>query len=187
MSAITTQDRADLCTFTFADGRQCRSPRASMGTPRSSTHLYLCTFHARKEAQAQAADKLGREVSYFFSGEYLSACDLSIALGRLFPAVVQGHIKPKTASTLAYLAQTLVQTIQLAQHEFTNACGNKYWEETVRESLDQNLEYRKKPTPPRPPQIQAPAPAPPPQQLAGNDQAPEPPLQPAITHEPSPD
>jgi len=174
MSSITTQDRADLCTFTFADGRQCR-------TPHSPTHLHLCTFHARKEAQAQAASNLGRDVSYFFSGEYLSACDLSIALGRLFPAVVQGHIKPKTASTLAYLAQTLLQTIQLAQHEFTSSCGTKYWEETVRESLDQNLEYRQKPAPPRPQQIPAPA-----QQQAGNDQAPEPPLQPTNTDEPFP-
>jgi hypothetical protein len=80
MSSITTQDR-DLCTFTFADGRQCRSPH-------SSRHLHLCTFHARKEAQAQAADNLSHDVSYFFSGEYLSACDLSIALGRLFLQVL---------------------------------------------------------------------------------------------------
>ena len=185
MSSITTQDRADLCTFTFADGRQCRSPRASKGSPHSANHLYLCTFHARKEAQAQAADKLGRDVSYFFSGEYLSACDLSIALGRLFPAVVQGHIKPKTAGTLAYLAQTLLQTIQLAQHEFTNSCGAKYWEESVRDSLEQNLEYRQKPATAHPQQIQAPVQATSPEQLTGNEQAAEPPLQPTNTDDPS--
>ncbi|HMD41275.1 MAG TPA: hypothetical protein VKH15_18455 [Candidatus Acidoferrum sp.] len=56
MSSITTQDRAALCTFTFTDGRQCR-------TPRSSPHLHLRTFHARKETQSQAADKLARDVS----------------------------------------------------------------------------------------------------------------------------
>jgi hypothetical protein len=176
MSSIATQDRADLCTFTFADGRQCR-------TPRSPSHLCLCTFHARKEVQAQAAEKLGHDVSYFFSGEYLSACDLSIALGRLFPAVVQGHIKPKTASTLAYLAQTLLQTIQLAQHEFTNSCGTKYWEGTIRESLEQNHEYRKKPAPPHPQQTQSP----PPQQVTVNDEAADLPLKATNTTEPSPD
>jgi len=169
-----TQDRADLCTFTFADGRQCRTPHAA-------THLHLCTFHARKEAQVQAADKLGRDVSYFFSGEYLSACDLSIALGRLFPAVVRGDVKPKTAGTLAYLAQTLLQTIQLAQHEFTSSCGTKYWEETVRDSLEMNHEYRQKPAPPRPQQI----PAPPPQQQTGNDQAADPAFQLTNTGKPS--
>src|SRR6266851_1410166 len=30
----------------------------------------------------------------------------------------QGQLKPKTASTLAYLGQTLVQTLPLAQHEY---------------------------------------------------------------------
>jgi hypothetical protein len=152
MSSITTRGRAELCTFTFADGRHCR-------TPRSASHLHLCTFHARKEAQAQAAEKLGRDVSYFFSGEYLSANDLSNALGRLFPAVVQGHIKPKTASVLAYLAQTLVQTIHLAQHEFVNSCGDQDWKESIQESLEQNLEYRNRPAPRLPQQIQAPPPA----------------------------
>ncbi len=37
------------------------------------------------------------------SGSFVSACDLSSALGRLFSAVAQGQVKPKTASTLAYL------------------------------------------------------------------------------------
>jgi len=180
MSSITTQDRADLCTFTFADGRQCRSPH-------STSHLYLCTFHARKEVQAQAADRLGRDVSYFFSGEYLSACDLSNALGRIFPAVVQGQIKPKTAGTLAYLAQTLLQTIQFAQNEFTNSCGTKYWEETVRESLELNLEYRQKPANPRPRQIEPSPSDPPAQKATANVQAAEPPLQPTNADEPSSD
>jgi hypothetical protein len=201
MSSITTQDRADLCTFTFADGRQCRSPRASKGTPRSDSHLYLCTFHARKEVQAQAADKLGRDVSYFFSGEYLSAClpclplaskgaskgDPSNALGRLFPAVVRGDVKPKTAGTLAYLAQTLLQTIQFAQNEFTNSCGNQYWKETVRESLEMNHEYRKKPAPPHPQQTEPSVSDSPARQATENDEAAESPLRPLNTHEPSPD
>ena len=100
MSSLRPQDRKSLCRFTFADGRQCR-------TPRCPHHAYLCSDHARKESQARAADKLTRELAYFFSGEYLSACDLSAALGRLLPAVVRGDIKPRSARTLAYLSQTL--------------------------------------------------------------------------------
>src|SRR5258706_16360207 len=95
-----SKDRSSLCSFTFADGRRCR-------TPRRDTHPYLCAFHARKEAQALAGEEAGQEIAYHLSGGYVSACDLSSALGRLFSAVAQGQIKPKTASTLAYLGQTL--------------------------------------------------------------------------------
>src|SRR5260370_17599379 len=76
MSSLRPQDRKSLCRFTFADGRQCR-------TPRSPHHPHFCSDHARKDSQACAADKLALELSYFFSGQYLSACDLSAALGRV--------------------------------------------------------------------------------------------------------
>src|SRR5260370_4083675 len=110
MSSLRPQDRKFLCRFTLADGRQCRSPR-------SPGHSHLCSDHALKDSQARAADKLARELSYFFSGQYLSACDLSAALGRLLPAVVRGDIKPRSARTLAYLSQTLAQPIPLAHDE----------------------------------------------------------------------
>ncbi|HMD07226.1 MAG TPA: hypothetical protein VKH63_06800 [Candidatus Acidoferrum sp.] len=61
------QDRVAVCTFTFADGRRCR-------TPRSRNHPHFCFFQARKEAQARAADELGDD---------LSACDFSTALSRI--------------------------------------------------------------------------------------------------------
>jgi hypothetical protein len=98
MPVHSSNDRSSLCSFSFADGRRCR-------TPRSPGHPHLCTFHARKEAQALAAHQVGRDISTCFSGEYLSACDLSSALGHLFSAVVQGHIKPKTATVLAISAR----------------------------------------------------------------------------------
>ena len=88
MSTNLSKDRASLCLFTFADGRRCR-------TPRTSAHPHLCTFHARKESQSQAAQNVGRHLGTYFSGHYLSACDLSSALGHLFSAVAQGQIKPK--------------------------------------------------------------------------------------------
>ena len=128
MSTTLPEDRASLCTFTFADGRRCL-------TPRSPRHLYLCTFHARKEAQAQAANQVGRDLSTYFSGNYLSACDLSSALGHLMSAVAQGHLKPKTAITLAYLSRTLLQSIQLSQHEYINAFGTDSWRQEIRSSF----------------------------------------------------
>ena len=127
------KNRAGLCSFTFADGRRCR-------TPRSSTHPHLCYFHARKEAQARAADEIGDDISYFFSGRYLSASDLRSALARLFSGVVQGHIKPKTASTLAYLSQTMLQTIPLAEHEYITTFGPVSWSKTVHSSINENCD-----------------------------------------------
>jgi hypothetical protein len=160
MASLRPQDRKSLCRFTFADGRQCR-------TPRSPHHPHLCGDHARKESQARAADKLADDLTYFFSGEYLSACDLSAALGRLLPAVVRGDIKPRFARTLAYLSQTLVQTIHLAEHEYINACGTDSWRKAVHNSVDQNFDYRNDSPEPEPPPtpLQAPCEPPPPTPL----------------------
>jgi hypothetical protein len=133
MSTNRSNARASLCSFTFADGRQCRTPRAA--------HPCLCTFHARKDAQALAADAAGKDIAYHLSGAFVSACDLSSALGRLFSAVAQGQVKPKTASTLAYLAQSLVQTLPLAKHEYINAYGTDTWRDTIRTSHEQSADH----------------------------------------------
>jgi hypothetical protein len=134
MSTNRSKGRSSLCAFTFVDGRRCR-------TPRQTGHPYLCAFHARKEAQALAGEEAGKDIAYHLSGSYVSACDLSSALGRLFSAVAQGQMKPKTAATLAYLGQTLVQTLHLAQHEYINAFGTNSWRETIRTSHEQSADH----------------------------------------------
>jgi len=134
MSTHSSNDRASLCAFTFADSRHCRMPRR-VG------HPYLCAFHVRKEAQALDGETAGRDIAYHLSGNYLSACDLTSALGRLFSAVAQGQVKPKTASTLAYLGQTLAHTLHLAQGEYINAYGTDFWRETIRTSLEQSTDH----------------------------------------------
>src|ERR1700676_3696860 len=146
MSTHRSNVRASLCSFTFADGRQCRTPRAD--------HPHLCAFHARKDAQALAGEEAGKDIAYHLSASYVSACDLSSALGRLFAAVAQGQIKPKTASTLAYLGQTLVQNLHLAQNEYTNS-----WRETIRTSHNQSADHVS-PGPQSPPADVEPTPTP---------------------------
>ena len=143
MSAKRSHDRSYLCSFSYSDGRRCR-------TPRCPGHPHLCTAHARQEAQALAGDQAGKDIARYLSGDYLSACDLSSALGRLFAAVAQGQIQPETASTLAYLGQTLVQTLTLAEHEYINAFGADFWRRTVRSS------FRQAQPPPDPPRPKAP-------------------------------
>jgi hypothetical protein len=109
MSTNRSNARASLCSFTFDDGRQCRTPRG--------VHPYLCTFHARKDAQALAADAAGKDIAYHLSGAFVSACDLSSALGRLF------------------------QTLPLAKHEYINAYGTDTWRDTIRTSHEQTADY----------------------------------------------
>lgn len=125
MSTRLSKDRASLCSFTFADGRRCR-------TPHSARH-HFCTFHARKEAQAAAVQQIGRDPST--AGRYVSACDLSSALGKLHSEIAQGQVSRRTAKVLAYLSQTLAQTIPLAQQEYVNAFGAASWQQLVRGSF----------------------------------------------------
>ena len=128
MSTIRSKDRASLCSFTFADGRRCRSPRCS-------GHPHLCYSHALKQSQASAAVAIGNRILNRLSGSYLSACDLTNALGQVFSGVAQGSIKRKTAATLAYLGQTMVNSIQLAQDEYINAFSTNHWRNTIYSSV----------------------------------------------------
>lgn len=139
------------CAFTFADGRRCRMPRA----PR---HPYLCAHHARKEAQTLAGDHATRQIAHYLSGQFVSACDVSAALARLFAAVAQGHINPKTAATLAYLGQTLAQTLPLSRYEFINAFGTNAWRHTIASSFAPSQPKASAPAPVPPVAPQAPAP-----------------------------
>ena len=156
MSSLSAKDRVSLCSFTFSDGRRCR-------TPRTGKNPRFCFYHAQKEARARATKKLGKDLAYFFSGDYLSACDLSTALGRLIPAVVRGDVKPKTAHTVAYLAQTLMQAIHLSKHEYINAFGTDGWRDSVRTSVNGNRDYLFPPDP-EPQQSESPQPQPQPAQ-----------------------
>ena len=149
MSANFSVDRSNsLCTFTYVDGRHCH-------TPRTASHQHLCTYHARKESQARAAQKPGKDISYDLSGNTTTANDLTAALSHLFAAVANGHVKPKTANTLAYLGQTLVQSVQLSQREFADAFGERAWRSQVQSHLPVDP-----PLNPAPPPAPDPTPAP---------------------------
>jgi hypothetical protein len=152
MSSLSPKDRVSLCMFTFSDGRRCC-------TPRTGNHPHFCFYHAQKEARARAADTLGKDLAYFFSGDYLSACDLSTALARLIPAVIRGDVKPKTAHTVAYLLQTLLQAIHVSQHEYCEAFGSNAWRKAIHNSTNGNLDYRFPPDP-APEQPDSPQPQP---------------------------
>ena len=50
MSTLSAKDRVSLCSFTFSDGRRCRTPRAG-------NQPHFCFYHAQKEARNQQAGK----------------------------------------------------------------------------------------------------------------------------------
>jgi hypothetical protein len=135
MPSLTANDRISLCLFSFTDGRRCR-------TPRSGNHPHFCFYHAQKESQARAAESLAKDLATFFSGDYLSACDLSAAMARLIPAVIRGDIKPRLARTVAYMFQTQLQAIHLSQNEYINAFGTDTWRKALRSSVNVNYDYR---------------------------------------------
>jgi hypothetical protein len=120
--------RTSLCRFTFGNGRQCRMPL-------SASHTHLCTYHARKEARAVSSERVGRTLAATLSHNYITACDLTTALSQLFAAIAQGHVKPKTANTLAYVGQTIAQTLRLSQQEFLAAYGAQAWRAAIRDAL----------------------------------------------------
>jgi hypothetical protein len=82
---------------------------------------------------AAASEKIGRDIATWFTGELLTACDPSGALGEVFPYAAQGKIKPKEAAIFAYLGQTLQQAIKVAQHEYINAHSIDTWRRVIRD------------------------------------------------------
>src|SRR5580692_4650168 len=140
MPSLNAKDRAPLCLFSYEDGRRCR-------TPRLTTHPHFCFYHAQKESQSQAAQKLANDIAFFFSSDCLSANDLNTALGRLTPAVIRGEIKPRLARTVAYMLQTLMQSTRQAQHEYINAFSTDGWRQAIRHSVNTNHAHLYPPAP----------------------------------------
>src|SRR6266478_1958356 len=159
----------NLCAFTFADGRQCR-------TPRSSGHQHLCYYHAEKEAEALIAKQAGEDLASLFCGKYLCAHDFAAALGRVLSAVARGYIKPKTAVSLALLGHTLNQSIKIAQDEYATAPGGNARPERLVSCLVL-------PAPPEPPPQVAPTPQP--EHAAASDPNPQSPPQPVPAQAPN--
>jgi hypothetical protein len=124
MSATLAVDRSRLCTFTFNNGCQCRIPL-------SLAHPYLCTFHARKDAQAQAADTLGHQIAFDFSGRYVSFGDLTSALAHTMTALAQRRVTSRTATSFAYLGQILFQALDRAESEYLRAFGAASWKQQI--------------------------------------------------------
>lgn len=124
MSNNDSQGRELLCTFTFSDGRRCRLPSYF-------TEPDLCYFHATKFRKQVNAEAAGVQIAKILNTDFLTACDLSNTFGALFSATARGFIKPKTATTLAYLGQLMLQTHIHAKQEFQEAFTEDSWRNAI--------------------------------------------------------
>jgi Dam-replacing family len=116
----------ELCYFTYADGRRCTLPQFP-------DDMGLCYHHREKRQAYLQSREAGRQVSLCLDTDILTACDLSRTLSALFAATAQGYMKPKLASSLAYLAQLMLQTHKLATEEYLETF-ERDWQDVVYEA-----------------------------------------------------
>jgi hypothetical protein len=128
MPTALAMDRTRVCTYTFENSSKCRIPLTS--------HPYLCTFHARKDAEERATDEAVRDIAFHLSNRYISHCDLSAAIAQTITAVAYNHIPVRTAATIAYLTQNLVQSLAGAEKEFKDTFGIYAWRQTIADNFN---------------------------------------------------
>ena len=118
-SRVSTHE-SSLCHFSFADGRTCRMLR-------HPGHPHLCVSHARAERQIVESDHLGSELAATLTGNFMTATDINFALGRLYQAIAQNRIPPRTASSLAFVGKLLLLSIDKLKREFPFRYNFEQW------------------------------------------------------------
>ncbi len=118
---------SSLCQFSFADGRTCRMFR-------QQDHPSLCVFHARAERQIAESDRLGSELAVTLTGRFMTATDINFALGKLYKAIAQNRIPPRTASNLAFVGKLLLLSLDKLKREFNLNYDYKAWLQMYTES-----------------------------------------------------
>jgi hypothetical protein len=148
MSSKTAQDRASLCSFLFADGRQCRMLKKNKSSE-------FCYFHQRHADQIDDAIEAGKKIASCLSADFVTNTSLTAPLSRLYFSVARGDFDVKTARTLAYLAQIMAKTLPGAKHELSQSIGFKNLDQLVEVCLAHvNPQFRLTPRQPNPPSPQ---------------------------------
>jgi len=120
---------AATCTFTYRDGRRCRSLRG--------LRAEYCFYHQRMQRRLIEADCTAAKVAEPLDSTFVSSSSLNVALTRLFAAIADGLVTPKTADQLINLAKLLYKTIPSANQEFLTAFNDpKAWRRLIRNMYD---------------------------------------------------
>ena len=117
MPSKTDQDRASLCSFLFADGRQCRMLKKNKAPE-------FCYFHQLHADQVADAIEAGEQIASCLTSDFVTDCSLTAALSRTFISVARGDYDIRIARTLAYLAQLMSKTLPGARQELALSVGH---------------------------------------------------------------
>ena len=105
----STHHSKNRCIFQFTDGRRCRMlPHHTTGD--------LCLLHHRELLQLQSAAEIGAEL-LDLGGNFQNPIAINFVLGKLFAHVATGRMHRRNASTLAYIAQLLLQTLDQKRYD----------------------------------------------------------------------
>jgi hypothetical protein len=83
---------------------------------RHKTSGELCLFHQRALLQLESAAEIGAEL-LALGADFQNPIRINFVLGKLFAHVATGRMHRRDASTLAYIAQLLLQTIDEERYE----------------------------------------------------------------------
>ena len=126
---------ASRCQFTFADGRQCKTPP-----------MQLCVHHASKQqwGAKRVSDASALEA---LCADLTNATSINRALAQTFLLMAQGHISRKDAVAFGYLSQLLLQSVSGVRAEYVAANGYRQWENKLKTSLTPNADDDPEPSP----------------------------------------
>jgi hypothetical protein len=99
----------ELCEIIFDDGRHCHMSKCP-------DHRYYCYFHARRDNAARAEETAIGKITGALARKSIAFDDLSTAIAHTISALAEGHMDTKTAATIAYLCQSLVQSVNGAEN-----------------------------------------------------------------------
>jgi hypothetical protein len=149
----STHHSKNRCIFQFTDGRRCRMLC-------HHTTGALCLFHHRELLQLQSAAEIGAEL-LDLGGNFQNPIAINFVLGKLFAHVATGRMHRRNASTLAYIAQLLLQTLDqkryhLARDQYlyrgwTQAVDTLYGRPTSKHSASASQNRANVAPPPTPP------------------------------------
>jgi len=117
---------ASRCQFTFADGRQCKTPPAQ-----------LCAHHTSKQKRGAKRLSDGSALEALCS-DLTTATNINRALAQTFLLMAQGRISRKDAVAFGYLSQLLLQSVSGVRAEYVAANGYRQWENKLKSSLAPN-------------------------------------------------
>ena len=114
---------ASRCQFTFADGRQCKTPP-----------MQLCAHHASKQKRGakRVSDASTLEA---LCSDLTTTTSINRALAQTFLLMAQGRISRKDAVAFGYLSQLLLQSVSGVRAEYVAANGYRQWENKLKSSL----------------------------------------------------